>query len=85
MSMGSVTRVAPLYDSARRSLYKALSWRVVALTITTLVVWIAAGELAFAATIGALDTLAKIALYYLHERAWNRVKVGRMPAPDYEI
>ncbi len=85
MDIGTVTRATPQVDSARRSLYKALSWRVVALAITTLVVWIAAGELVFAATIGAMDTVVKIALYYFHERAWNRVEVGRMPAPDYEI
>lgn len=75
----------PVYDSARRSLYKALSWRVVALAVTTSVVWVAAGELVFAATIGALDAVAKIALYYFHERAWNRVTIGRLPPPDYEI
>ncbi len=76
---------APVYDSARRSLYKALSWRVVALAVTTSVVWVAAGELVFAATIGAVDAVAKIALYYFHERAWNRVKIGRLPPPDYQI
>lgn len=64
-------------ESRSRSLVKALSWRVVALAATVSVVLVATGEVRFAAMVGAADALAKIGLYYLHERAWNRTDLGR--------
>ena len=43
------------------------------------------GELGFAAKIGAIDTSVKLLIYFLHERLWNKVDYGRVPAPDYEV
>ena len=60
-----------------RSLAKAISWRVVALIVTGSVVWIITGEIAFAVTVGILDAVVKIGLYYFHEGAWDRLKIGR--------
>jgi adenylylsulfate kinase len=64
-------------DSRRRSLLKALSWRAVALVVTTGLGYAFTGSVAFAASIGAADSLIKIFAYYMHERAWNQVDVGR--------
>ena len=64
-------------DSRYRSLAKAISWRVVALIVTFSVVWVVTGEVAFAVAAGLLDAAFKIGLYYLHERAWDRLKFGR--------
>ena len=64
-------------ESHYRSLAKAISWRVVALIVTGSVVWGITGEIAFAVTVGILDAAVKIGLYYLHERAWDRLKFGR--------
>jgi uncharacterized membrane protein len=39
-------------------------------------------------SVGALDVVLKMALYYIHERVWNHVSFGRAkqpPAPEYEI
>ena len=63
-------------ESRRRSIVKALSWRLIALVVTVSLVWIVAGEVHFAVAIGVLDGLAKLAAYYLHERAWNRLHFG---------
>ncbi len=60
-------------DSRRRSLTKALSWRAVALVITTVLGYLFTGSVAFAASIGVADSLIKILAYYLHERAWNKL------------
>ena len=38
-----------------------------------------------AASIGVLDTLVKIAAFYIHERLWLRVAYGRVRPPDYQI
>ena len=63
-------------DSPARSFVKAMSWRVTALIVTVTIVWLVTDEVAFAASVGILDTLVKIGLYYLHERAWNRSRFG---------
>ncbi len=40
-----------------------------------------------AVSIGAVELFTKVFLYYLHERAWNRISVGRYtpPSHDYQI
>ncbi len=64
-------------ESRSRSLIKAITWRITALIITVSVVLIATGDTDLAAAVGLADALVKITLYYLHERAWNRVSNGR--------
>jgi uncharacterized membrane protein len=72
-------------ETRRRSLVKALSWRIVAAIITTLVVLAMTGRLEFAAKIGLIDTLVKLVIYFVHERTWNKIDYGRLRAPDYEV
>jgi uncharacterized membrane protein len=69
----------------RRSLVKALSWRVLAAIITGCVVMAMTGKLKFAAEIGLIDTLVKLVIYFVHERTWNKINYGRVRAPDYEV
>lgn len=68
-------------DSHRKALAKTITWRLVAVTITASVVWVVTGDIAWAGSVGALDTLLKLGSYYLHERLWNRVDFGKAPAP----
>ena len=68
-------------ESHSRSLVKAFSWRVISLIITVAVVQIITGDAGIAAVVGAADALVKIGLYYLHERVWNRINLGRGPNP----
>ena len=75
MTLGSTG--AQGLESHYRSLIKAISWRVVALIITASIVWVVTGEIAFAAAVGGLDAAFKLGLYYLHERAWDRLSFGR--------
>jgi len=65
-------------ETHQRSLAKAISWRVFALIITVIITWVVTGESAVAASVGALDAAVKIGSFYLHERAWNRLKFGRL-------
>lgn len=60
-----------------RTLAKTFSWRLWATLITTVVAWIITGEMIVAATVGVVDTLVKLFAYYIHERLWNKVHVGR--------
>ena len=64
-------------ESRGRSLVKAISWRVTALAVTASVVFVYTGEVRMAALVGLADATVKIALYYLHERAWDRTGFGR--------
>lgn len=71
-----VLKFAP--DSHLRSLVKAVSWRVVGSADTFLLSLIFTGSGKYAISIATTEALTKIALYYVHERAWRRVKWGRL-------
>lgn len=58
-------------DSRTRSLLKGLTWRVVATATTIAIVWAITGDTQVAIQIGAVEVVAKIVVYYLHERAWQ--------------
>jgi uncharacterized membrane protein len=60
-----------------RSLVKALSWRVTGSIDTLLLSWFFTGDLTIAAAIGSTEIVTKMVLYYLHERVWNRIPLGR--------
>ncbi len=59
-----------LNESRRRSLAKALSWRVVATLTTGVIAFFITGQLEVAALIGGIEFVVKFVIYYLHERAW---------------
>lgn len=65
-------------DSHARTLAKTLSWRALAVATTTTVAFALTGRLEFAVPIGVTDSAMKLFLYYFHERAWERVSVGRV-------
>ena len=46
---------------------------------TFLLGWLITGNAVFAGTIASGEVLTKMALYYLHERAWARVLWGLKP------
>ncbi|MEE8336451.1 MAG: DUF2061 domain-containing protein [Dehalococcoidia bacterium] len=71
----------PRLDSRRRSIAKALSWRVVATLITGVVAWLLTGRLDIAVEIGMLDATLKLAVFYGHERLWQRAGLGRVRRP----
>jgi uncharacterized membrane protein len=74
------------FETNRRSIAKSLSWRVLAAVITSVVVFCMTGRLEFAAKIGLIDTAVKLLVYFGHERLWNKIDYGRVPAaPDYEV
>jgi uncharacterized membrane protein len=73
-----VLRLKP--DSHVRSLLKALSWRVVGSADTFALSLIVTGNAKYAVSIALAEAVTKIALYYVHERAWRRVRWGRLEA-----
>ena len=65
-------------ESRRRSIAKALSWRALAVMITAFVAYLFTDNAAFAMKIGVADSVVKLLVYYLHERAWVRASFGRV-------
>lgn len=65
-------------ETTRRSIAKALSWRLLASAITALIVFLVTGEIESAAGIGAADTVIKLVIYVGHERIWNHISYGRV-------
>ena len=69
-----------------RSVVKAVSWRAVGTMDTVLVSFLVTGRIKLALSIGAVELFTKVALYYAHERIWNKIPLGLYAAPkDYEI
>ncbi|MBL9032351.1 MAG: DUF2061 domain-containing protein [Phycisphaerae bacterium] len=60
----------------KRHLAKAVTYRFFGTIGTSAVAFAATGDLRIGVSIGALDSIAKIGLYYIHERAWYRIKWG---------
>ena len=63
-------------DSHARSVAKAVSWRVTGTLDTFVISWLITGTAALAGGIAATEVATKVVLFYLHERAWNRVRWG---------
>lgn len=64
-------------DSNLKSLAKTISWRVVGTIDTMIVSYFITGETAMALSIGSVEVVSKMILYYLHERVWSGVKVRK--------
>ena len=70
-----------------RSVVKAISWRVTGTMDTILISYlITGGQTKVAVSIGFVELFTKVALYYFHERVWNRLSFGRIKSDqDYTI
>lgn len=60
----------------RRSIVKAITWRITGSADTFLIAWIVTGSAHKGAAISGIEVVTKTILYYLHERGWNRVSFG---------
>jgi len=60
-------------DLKKRTLVKTMTWRVTASLTTFLIAWILTGDLLTGVSIGSIEAIAKIFLYYYHERIWNNL------------
>jgi len=72
-------------DSHSRSIAKAVSYRCLGSVSTALIFYVFSNDVSLALGAGAVDTVVKIGVYFLHERLWNHVRFGRVKPPEYEI
>ena len=68
-------------DTHTRSIAKALSWRVLGTLATSLLVFLFTRKWALSLTVGGVEFITKIGLFWLHERAWDRIALGKRAVP----
>ncbi len=73
------------YETKTRSILKAVSWRTWATLTTAIIVFVFTGEIALAITVGLLEVFAKMALYFCHERFWQRIRYGKKEIPAFVV
>lgn len=73
-------------DSPTRSILKAISWRFIASGATFIISFVVfksstdktnSQVLQIASAIATVDVIAKLILYYLHERLWTNITWGK--------
>jgi len=66
-----------IIERIRRSMTKALSWRISSTLTTMTIIYLCTGKAALSAVVGGFDVLIKMPLYFFHERLWNKIYWGK--------
>ena len=77
-------------DKHYRSLIKGVSWRITGSIDTLIISFFITGKLKLALGIMSVEFFTKVALYYCHERVWEKLSFGRVKEakqdrPSFEI
>lgn len=64
-------------ESIFRSMGKSLTWRILITMSNILIPYFTTGSLGRALIFLGLATVVNIAIYYLHERVWNKISYGK--------
>lgn len=72
-------------ESPSRSVVKTLSYRVLGTAMMTAIVWLLSGQWILALSVGAAEALAKMLLYYGHERLWQAVHWGKLQVEPFVL
>ena len=63
-----------------RALTKSVTWRIMSMSITAVIVFLVTGSVVLAGSIVAVTGPLKIVLYVIHEWLWERKKHGSSSA-----
>jgi uncharacterized membrane protein len=55
------------------SLLKTISWRIIGTIDTMIISYVLTGKLDIAMSIGGIEVISKMVLYYIHERTWLKI------------
>lgn len=64
-------------ESRKISLMKGITWRAIGTLDTIFLSWLFTGDVSKALKIGGIELFTKIILFYIHERAWLKLKIGK--------
>lgn len=56
----------------KRHIAKTITWRIIGTIDTIILSWIITGDLKIGFTIGGVEVVTKMILYFLHERIWYK-------------
>lgn len=69
-------------SSQARHILKTITWRFVGSVDTMFLGWFISGSAEVGLSLGGLEILTKMILYYLHERVWYRMSFGLIENRD---
>ena len=72
-------------ETNTRSIFKGISWRVVATATTIAIVYFFFGRLDLAIAAGLVESVLKVALYWGHERIWHKLRWGKKRIEPFNI
>ncbi len=64
-------------EKPKRSIVKSICWRVIGTLDTIIISWIITDTLTLAFSIGFVELISKMVLYFFHERIWNNIQWGK--------
>jgi len=64
-------------ETLKRSLLKTISWRVIGTLDTVVIAYLITDKVNEALTIGGIELISKMVLYFFHERTWNTIRWGK--------
>lgn len=64
-------------DTYQRSIAKTISWRILASSYLILVAYLLTGKVFVSVSISLTDFVLNLIEYYIHERGWNKIKLGK--------
>jgi adenylylsulfate kinase len=72
-------------ESTSRSIAKAISYRLLGSATTGLIMYVLTNRVTLSLIGSAMDVVLKIGAYFVHERIWNHISLGRNKPPEYQI
>ncbi|MBI5219081.1 MAG: DUF2061 domain-containing protein [Bacteroidia bacterium] len=72
------TKSGTVRDRPVRSIIKAITWRIIGTVDTIVLSYFVTGKVILAFSIGSIEVITKMVLYFLHERLWAIIRWGRM-------
>jgi uncharacterized membrane protein len=66
-----------LSDTPKRSLAKTISWRITGSGATFAISYAVLGDVTISSTIAVIQLTFNTFLYFVHERAWDKIRWGR--------
>lgn len=72
-------------ETHTRAIVKAISYRAFGSFITAVIIYFFVGRVDFAVAGGIADALAKIVAFYIHERVWNKIKIGKKRIEPFNL
>jgi uncharacterized membrane protein len=70
------------HASRKRSVVKAITYRVVIICLDFVVIYLLTGKVATAAGFMIISNIYTTVAYFLHERVWSKIKWGLEPQAE---